>query len=88
MRGNMKKIIWVFVIVLNGCASMIGGVGESDVIKQVSFDKDCPKEQVKILKKITDMGSGSYKVQACGKTYDYRHAGTVVFEKGKGPAGT
>lgn len=69
-----------------GCSSAaITGVRESHIVDKVAFDKDCPKEKVKIQKKHLGSGTGSYRVSACGKTYRYMHAGTVVYEEGKGP---
>jgi hypothetical protein len=90
MRAVRLLFFSVFILPLSGCIAdgfVMPGVSVSDVIEKVSFDKDCPKEQVTILKKITAPGTGSYKVEACGQQYDYEHTGTVVFEKGKGPLG-
>lgn len=71
-------------LLLAGCL----GVSDAEVVEKVSFDKNCPEKQVQITSKITGAGRGSYKVAACGQSYDYEHAGTVIYEKGKGPAGT
>lgn len=83
---SMLRVLKVacVVAVLSGCATTMG-VSEKDVISKVAFDKDCPESDVKIVDKVTGEGRGSYKVQACGQDYRYEHAGTVVYEEGKGP---
>lgn len=58
------------------------GVSSSAVIKTVSIEKDCPKEKIKVLESTKGLGRGTYKVDACGKTYIYKVIGTTISEDG------
>jgi len=78
MRKSFALMLMTLFVV-TGCVT--GGT----VIRKVSFDKNCPEEQVEIVSSHKSMGQGSYKVEACGQNYIYEHAGTVVYEKGNGP---
>ena len=69
-------------LLLTSCAT---GPSLDDVKGQVAFDKNCPENKVRIVKKRVKPGHGTYKIKACGKKYIYKHTGTVVYEKGKGP---
>lgn len=53
---------------LTGCVSAQGRM-----IKQASFDHDCPPDKVEVLSEDTSIWA--YKVNVCGKTRKYRDLG-------------
>ena len=81
----------LMLVVLCGCASSFmpdpgqnlqymkdqGHIGDSKLKDQVSFDLDCPKKKISILKQKEDMGSGNYILKACGKKVKYKRTGTI-----------
>jgi hypothetical protein len=53
---------------LTGCVS-----GQDRMIKQASFDHDCPPDKIEVLSEDTSIWS--YNVNVCGKTRKYRDLG-------------
>ena len=79
----MKKFILLGLLSISlvSCGLVAGNtVGDRDLKKQVSIEKDCPFENIEITDKHTDRGTGTYKVNACGETYIYKLTGTVFQE--------
>lgn len=75
----MKNLLLVLgCLVLTSC-----GVSSSSVRKTVAIEKDCPKENVKILEKEKGFGRATYSIDACGKVYTYKVIGTTISEKEK-----
>lgn len=73
----MKNLLLVL-----GCIALTScGVSSSSVRKTVAIEKNCPKENVKILQKEKRIGRGTYSVEACGKIYTYKVMGNVISEK-------
>lgn len=74
----MKKLL-----ILTGIISLAScGVSQKSVMKTVSIEKDCPRENIKVLEKEKGMGRATYKVKACGETYIYKVIGTTISEGG------
>lgn len=79
------------VTLLSACAAMGFTSSDKKLIKQASFDHNCPEEQVKVLKSMEGgVGQASFVVDVCGTERRYTRMGTGYYEKGKEPviAGT
>lgn len=84
----MKKLLLIGIvsIVLNSCGAAarttLGGTN-SDLIKTVSIEQGCPKENIKILESVRKMGSATYSLDVCGKKMIYKMSGNVFMEASK-----
>jgi len=75
----MKKL---FIIL--GCIAFTScGVSSKAVKKTVSIEKNCPRENIKILEKEKGYGRATYKLDACGNIYIYKVIGTTISESGE-----
>lgn len=59
------------------------GATQTNLVKTVSIEQNCPKENIKILEKARGVGQATYQVEACGKTYVYKQIGSVFMEGSK-----
>jgi hypothetical protein len=77
----MRKLVYLAatMFILAGCA------GNKELIKIVSFDTNCPADQITVLERSDSFGSGLYKVNACGKELKYKRTGTVYHAADKSP---
>lgn len=73
MRKNLLLILGF--VAVTSC-----GVSSSSVRGTVAIEKNCPKENVRILEKVKTMGRGLYSVEACGEVYTYNAWGNMIFE--------
>ena len=90
-------LIVAFAFGLSSCLSMMGVEGprtasdyrsgkfDHELIDAVSFDTECPKKKIKILKRKDEMGHGMYNIKACGKKLKYKRSGTVFHAADKKP---
>lgn len=62
------------------------GIGDDKLKEKVAFDTNCAADQIKVIKKREDQGSGDYVVEACGKTLKYSRGGTVYGAVGTLPS--
>lgn len=61
----------VFGLVLAGIGGCVGA--QDRVVKQASFDHDCPSERIQVVSEDTSIWS--YKLNVCGKDRKYRDLG-------------
>ncbi len=84
----MKRLLLIGIvsILLNSCGAAarttLGGTN-SDLIKTVSIEQGCPKENIKILESVRKMGSATYSLDVCGKKMIYKMSGNVFMEASK-----
>ncbi|MFZ3563414.1 hypothetical protein [Tenacibaculum finnmarkense] len=83
----MKKLI-VFTLLLGmfSCGSItrtIFGTTEKTLIKTVSIEQNCEKENIKIIGKIKGLHGATYSLSACGKRLVYKQVGSVFMESTK-----
>lgn len=84
----MKNLLLIgsLSIVLASCGSTtrtLSGATQTNLIKTVSIEQNCPKANVKVLDKVRGVGQATYSVEACGKTYVYKQIGSVFMEGSK-----
>lgn len=73
---------------LVGCATTnmaVLGINDDKLKEKVAFDTSCPKEQIEIVDKREDQGSGDYKLKACGADKTYHRSGSVYYADGVDP---
>lgn len=83
----MKKLI-AFTLLLGifSCGSVnrtIFGTTEKNLVKTISIEQNCSKENIKITNKIKGLHGATYSVEACGKRYVYKQVGSVFMESSK-----
>lgn len=84
----MKNLVLIgsVSILMCSCGSLnraMTGTTESKLLKTVSVEQGCPKENIKIVDKIKTMGNATYSLDACGKRVVYKQIGTVFMEGSK-----
>ena len=72
-QRSAKHLLLILVMLAPGCSALRNQL-RYDVIRQVSFDHDCPPQQVKILREYeTGLGSAwGYLLDVCGRERRYR----------------
>lgn len=79
----MKNILICLVILTSSCGGVnraMMGTSEKDLIKQVSIEKNCSKDQIKVLDSHKTLGNATYSLMACGKKLCYSQVGSVLME--------
>lgn len=84
----MKKIILLSALSFSlfSCGSVSRtwtGSTEKNLIKTVSIEQNCSKENIKIVDRIKRSGGATYSIEACGKRYVYKQVGSVFMEATK-----
>ena len=57
------------------------GTTEKTLIKTVSIEQNCPKENVKILDRNKGLHGATYALDVCGKRMVYKQVGSVFMEQ-------
>lgn len=84
MKHLFLAVTTAFVITSCGAISRgTTGATESKLIKTVSVEQGCPVENIKVIDKVKGLGSATYSIEACGKRYVYKQAGTTFMESSK-----
>ncbi len=79
-KKNIVLVLITGVIMLTSCGTLMRktfGTTEEDLIKTVSLEQGCPKENIKILDKIQTLGNATYSLDVCGKKITYKQIGSV-----------
>ncbi len=83
----MKKLIaFTLLSILLSCGTLnrtVTGSKEIDLIKTVSIEQNCKKENIKIIEKVKKAYSATYALDVCGKRMVYKQVGTVFMESSK-----
>lgn len=83
----MKKIILTSLLLgLLSCGSVsraVFGTTEKNLVKTVSIEQNCEKENIKILDKIKGLHGATYSLDVCGKRLVYKQVGSVFMEATK-----
>lgn len=83
---RVNALAFVTALALGGCASMGWASSDKKLIKQASFDHDCPAEKISVIKSMEGgMGQASFVLDVCGTERRYERMGTAYFEKGNEP---
>jgi hypothetical protein len=67
-------LVLSLTVLLAGCAS---AVARGKVLKQASFDHNCPKERIRVVDEDTDIWA--YRLDVCGSPKKYRVFGNFQF---------
>ena len=83
----MKKLLFLTTILMFvSCGSVtrtMFGVTESTLIKTVSIEQNCEKENIKILDSNKGLHGATYALDVCGKRMVYKQVGSVFMEASK-----
>lgn len=82
----MKKIFLMTLIslFLFSCGAVnrtMFGTTEKTLIKTVSIEQNCPKENIKIIDKNKGLHGATYALEVCGKRMVYKQVGSVFMEQ-------
>jgi hypothetical protein len=79
----MKKLTVLIAMILISCGGLnrsMMGTTEKDLIKQVSIEQNCSKENIKVIDSHKSMGNATYALMVCGKRMCYTQVGSVLME--------
>lgn len=84
----MKKIILITLasLFLFSCGAVnrtVFGTTQKTLIKTVSIEQNCPKENIKITEKNKGLHGATYALDVCGKRMVYKQVGSVFMEQSK-----
>lgn len=73
---SMKKILFLIALLACSCADH-----SADVIKQASFDHDCPEAQIKVMNSVTlgENDRKGYVLDVCGTIRKYTDVGERAY---------
>ncbi len=75
-------------VLLSSCGATMrtmSGATSNQLIKQVSVEQGCPKDEIKVLDKQQAAGNATYALDVCGKRMVYKQVGSVFMESSKSP---
>ena len=68
-----------------GCASMGFSSDTGALVKQASFDHNCPADKIKVVRSMEGgIGEASFVVDVCGTEQRYKRLGTMYVDQSKG----
>ena len=71
-----------------GCASMGFTSDTKALIKQASFDNNCPEDKVSVTRSMEGgVGTASFVLDVCGTEKHYKRMGSSYFDESKGAPG-
>lgn len=84
----MKKAILIILtsLFLFSCGAVnrtVFGTTEKTLIKTVSIEQNCPKENIKVVDKNKGLHGATYALDVCGKRIVYKQVGSVFMESTK-----
>ncbi|MFL0114048.1 hypothetical protein [Tenacibaculum maritimum] len=84
----MKKIFLMLLVnlFLSSCGAVnrtMFGTTEKTLIKTVSIEQNCPKENIKITDRNKGLHGATYALEVCGKRITYKQVGSVFMESKK-----
>ncbi|WP_299135485.1 hypothetical protein [uncultured Tenacibaculum sp.] len=84
----MKKIVLINLIslLLLSCGAVnrtVFGATEKTLIKTVSIEQNCPKENIKVVDENKGLHGATYALDVCGKRMVYKQVGSVFMEATK-----
>lgn len=84
MKSQSLSVLVVcsILFLLTSCASLLGA-GDKSLIRTVSIEHNCPKEEIKIVEKNRRGGGAYYALDACGKRLTYKRIGSAFIESTK-----
>lgn len=86
MSHSKRLVVLCSAVLLASCASAGFTSSEGKLLKQASFDHDCPEEKIKVLKSMEGgLGQASFVLDVCGTERRYERMGTAYYEKGNEP---
>ena len=83
----MKKLLLpLSILFLVSCGSVnrtMFGTTEKTLIKTVSIEQGCDKENIKVLDSNKGLHGATYSLDVCGKRMVYKQIGSVFMESSK-----